>query len=177
MSEHKGFTLWITGPDTGLCAELAGEVGGTLLERGCKVEILDEPAIDQHLAAGLSDSVDDQNALVSRIGFVSGILARNEVIAVAAPNSPKAEARDRVRDASYASFILVHAKADAAEGYEEPAEAEVVCDTTAEDTEASVGRILLTLASLDLIPKDESAEYSEEEEAEVMRRLKDLGYV
>ena len=52
----KGFTLWFTGLSGAGKSTLACEVESILLERGCKVEILDGDVVRENLSKGLGFS-------------------------------------------------------------------------------------------------------------------------
>ena len=62
--------------------------------------------------------------------------------------------------------------------YEAPERAEVVVKTAEETVEESMSKVLRTLELMGYIPaSDGDTEYSDEEEAEIKKRLSDLGYI
>lgn len=62
--------------------------------------------------------------------------------------------------------------------YEAPERAEIVVKTAEETIEESMSKILRTLELMGYIPaSDGDTEYSDEEEAEIKKRLSDLGYI
>ncbi len=61
--------------------------------------------------------------------------------------------------------------------YESPENPEVVIHSGSESEDASLGRILLTLEKMELIPAVPGQSYDEDEEAEITKRLSDLGYI
>ena len=94
----KGFTLWFTGLSGAGKSTLAREVEGMLLERGLNVEVLDGDIIRDNLSKGLTFSKEDRDTNIRRIGFVCNLLARNQVVAIAAAISPYKEVRREVRE-------------------------------------------------------------------------------
>src|SRR5262249_22948298 len=94
---QKGFTIWFTGLSGAGKSTLANLLEPELKSRGCKVEILDGDVIRTNLSKGLGFSKEDRDTNIRRIGFVCNLLARNNVIAVAAAISPYREVRDEMR--------------------------------------------------------------------------------
>ncbi len=107
---HQGFTVWFTGMSGAgkstlserLVARLR-EAGG---ESGVKVELLDGDIVRTHLSKGLGFSREDRDTNIRRIGFVSGLLSRNGVIAIVAAISPYRETREEVKR-GIANFVEV----------------------------------------------------------------------
>jgi len=197
----QGFTLWFTGMSGGEIARLAARVEELLLERGLNVERLDEAEIRESWFPGLGRTTAEEEGLTRFLGHICRLLTRNGVIAVAAAISPSREVRNEVRSlvGSFAEVFVQAApeperqgvvgsrqpegKPEGSDpgcpqpGYEEPANPEILLECGPEDTEKSVKKVLRTLELLDWIPRVEESDYSEEEEAAVTRRLKDLGYI
>jgi adenylylsulfate kinase len=200
--ERKGFTLWFTGLSGAGKTTLARLVETELKNRGHKVEVLDGDIIRTNLSKGLGFSKEDRDTNIRRIGFVCGLLSRNDVIAVAAAISPYRAVRDEVRH-NVGQFVEVFVKCpieilierdvkglykQALAGevqhftglddpYEEPLNPEVVVETHLEPPAASATRIIQKLEALAFVASAENAGYSEEDEEEVRRRLEALGYV
>jgi len=199
----KGFTLWFTGMSGAGKSTIAEKIEEILLERGMKVEVLDGDVVRTNLSKGLGFSKEDRDINIRRIGFVSHILTRNDVVAIAAAISPYREIRDENRKL-IGRFVEVHCKcpldtlkerdvkglyAKAARGeikeftgvsdpYEEPLKPEVIVDTDKESVEESVAKILRTLELMGYIPPSgEEDEYTAEEEEKIKSRLQDLGYI
>jgi len=198
----KGFTLWFTGLSASGKSTLSREVENILLERGCKVEVLDGDEVRQNLSKGLGFSREDRDTNIRRIGWVCKLLTRNGVAAVAAAISPYRAAREENRR-RIGRFVEVYCKCDldvlkrrdpkglyaraekgeiqnftgVSDPYEPPEKPEVVVDTGVDDIETCVRRIIVTLEKLNLIPAVEEAGYSQKEEQEIARRLEDLGYI
>jgi adenylyl-sulfate kinase len=199
---QQGFTLWFTGLSGAGKTTLARIIETKLKGRGHKVEVLDGDIIRTNLSRGLGFSKEDRDTNIRRIGFVCGLLTRNDVIAIAAAISPYREVRDEVRS-QIGSFVEVfvscpievlserdvkglYKKALAGElknftgvddPYEEPLTAEVVVHTDLETPEESAARIIDRLEAMQLIVAAEPEGYTEEDEEEVRRRLEALGYV
>jgi len=199
----KGFTVWFTGLSGSGKSTLAHAVAEELLERGMKVEILDGDVVRTNLSKGLGFSKEDRDTNIRRIGFVCNLLARNDVVAIAAAISPYREIRDENRRL-VGRFVEVYcrcpmetlrardvkglyAKAEAGElpnftgvsdPYEEPLNPEVIADTGAETIEESTAKIIRTLELMGYIPASEAAaDYTADEEDQIKERLKALGYI
>ena len=95
----EGLTLWFTGLSASEKSTLAGGggVANDLLERGCRVEILDGDQIRKVLSAGLGFTKADRHTNIRRLAFVSRLLSRNGVVAIVAAISPCREVREEVR--------------------------------------------------------------------------------
>lgn len=202
---RKGFVLWFTGLSGSGKSTLSKMVEERLLERGVPVEVLDGDEVRLNLSKGLGFSKEDRDTNIRRIGYVAKLLSRNGACAITAAISPYREIRDEVRRsvAEKAAFVEAYCECSieklmerdvkglykkalageianftgVSDPYEPPLNPEVICHTGEESTDASLNRIMKTLEMMNLIPKDPSAEYSAEEEAEVAKRLKDLGYL
>jgi sulfate adenylyltransferase len=127
------------------------------------------------LSAGLTFSRADRDLNIARIGYVAAEIARHGGIAICAPIAPFAAARDRVRQmvSQVGDFLLIHvatpvetceardrkglyAKARAgligqftgvSDPYEEPADAELVIDTSVLSRPEAVQAVLAMLTS------------------------------
>jgi len=199
----KGFTLWFTGLSGSGKSTLARKLEETLLERGCRVELMDGDVVRQNLSKGLGYSKEDRDINIRRIGWVCHILSRNEVVAIAAAISPYKAIRDENRKL-IGRFVEVYCKATidclkkrdpkglyekALRGeiknftgvndpYEPPDNPEVMVDTGCESIDESTAKIIRTLELMGYVPKaDMSEDYSPEEEQKIKKRLKDLGYI
>lgn len=167
-----GCVVWLTGLPSAGKSTLARLLETELRGRGRRVECLDGDAVRLRLTKGLGFSREDRDENVRRVAFVAQLLARNEVIAIAALISPYRVAREEVR-AEIGRFIEVYVKCDVAEcirrdvkglyrralageikeftgisdPYEPPLAPEVVVETDREAPEESVGKILDAMAS------------------------------
>src|SRR5262245_30873938 len=90
---QKGFTLWFTGLSGSGKSTLAHMVEAELRRRGLRVEVLDGDVVRTNLCKGLGFSKEDRDTNIRRIGFVSHLLSRNGVAAIAAAISPYREVR------------------------------------------------------------------------------------
>jgi adenylyl-sulfate kinase len=173
----RGYTVWLTGLSGAGKSTIAERLAPELRARHGKVEVLDGDVVRTHLSKGLGFSKDDRDTNIRRIGFVSGLLARNDVPVIVAAISPYRAVRDEVR-AEIGNFVEVYvgcgldelvrrdvkglyAKALAGEianftgvsdPYEPPLNPEVAIDTERESVEESVARILAALDALGYAP-------------------------
>jgi adenylylsulfate kinase len=177
MQSNTGFTLWFTGLSGSGKSTLAQFLTPILLEKGCKVEILDGDEVRENLSKGLGFSKEDRDTNIRRIGYVANMLARNGVCAITAAISPYREIRDECRAKSQAAFVEVYVEAPLevvesrdttglykkaragiikqftgiSDPYEAPLKPEVTVHTGDESIEASAGKILAYLAKQGLI--------------------------
>ena len=162
MSE-QGFTVWVTGPDARGVDDVVALLVGNLTGRQLTVETIDArtPGV-----AGLGTE-----AAAESVVLAAALLTRHGIVTVIALPGTRA-ARDRAR-AELGRMIEVHVPGDGP-GYEPPERPEV--EIARDDAERGVDRVLSTLEVLRFLPRDETR-YSEEEEREVIKRLKDFGYL
>jgi sulfate adenylyltransferase len=171
---ERGLVVFFTGLSGSGKSTLARDLRDALLERGDrKVSLLDGDLVRQLLSAGLTFSREDRDLNIARIGYVATEVARAGGIALCAPIAPYAAARARVRSmvAEAGGFVLVHvatplevceardrkglyAKARAgvigsftgiSDPYEEPADADLVVDTSTVSRHAAVDLVLAHL--------------------------------
>ena len=165
------FSVWVTGPEQGAVEAIAEELARRLAARRVPVEVLDRrtPGVDVLAGEGLE----------GRAAFVAGLLARHGVAVVVALPVASRAARERVR-AELGRMIEVYARPAyevAGARYEPPERAEVEITVPEASPGTGVEQALRTLEVMDLLPRGEDRAYSEEEEREVIRRLKAFGYL
>jgi hypothetical protein len=162
MSE-QGFTVWVTGPDPTAVGDVVDSLVGSLTARQLAVETIDAatPGVQ-----GL-----DADAAARAVVLAASLLTRNGIVSVVALPGTRA-GRDRAR-ADLGRMIEVHVPGDRP-GYEPPDRPEV--EIAPRETAAGTERTLRTLEVLRLLPRDDAG-YSEEEEREVIKRLKAFGYL
>ncbi len=103
----RGVTVWFTGlPGSGK-STLARGLAARLAARGVRHEVLDGDAVRAHLWRDLGFSRPDRDSNVARIGFVCGLLTRNDIVAVVAAVAPYAEAREALRS-GIGDFLEIH---------------------------------------------------------------------
>lgn len=175
-----GFIVWFTGMSGAGKSTLATALRRRL-ENERRVEILDGDEVRTELCRGLGYSREDRDENVRRIGYVSRVLARNGVVAIAAAISPYRAARQEVRQLAEREGIPfievhVHAELDAlvqrdvkglyrralageipnftgvSDPYEPPSEPEVTVRTDRETVDESLARILDVLRERGLHP-------------------------
>ena len=156
---RRGFVLFLTGLSGSGKSTVARDLRDALAERGDRrVTLLDGDLVRRMLSAGLTFSREDRDLNILRIGYVAAEIARHGGIAICAPIAPYAATRARVREmvSETGDFLLIHvatpievceardrkglyAKARAglidqftgvSDPYEEPADADLVIDTS-----------------------------------------------
>jgi adenylyl-sulfate kinase len=174
----RGFTIWFTGLSGAGKTTISRRLETMLREAGQKVEVLDGDVVRTNLSKGLGFSKEDRDTNIRRIGFVCGLLTRNDVVTIAAAISPYRVVREEVR-AMIGQFVEVYVKcsidelvrrdvkglyAKALRGeiqnftgvsdpYEPPLDPEVVVETDRETVEESVQKIMQKLVDLEyLVP-------------------------
>ncbi len=170
---HKqGFTVFFTGLSGSGKSTIAKALLVKLLEMGGRpVTLLDGDLVRKHLSSELGFSKEHRDLNILRIGYVASEITKNGGIAVCAPIEPYESVRRGVRNmiAPLGGFMLVHvatpievceerdrkglyAKARAgiikeftgiSDPYEEPADADVVIDTTEVSPEQAAHQIIL----------------------------------
>jgi adenylyl-sulfate kinase len=168
-----------------------------------RVELLDGDEIRKNLSQGLGFSKADRDANIDRIAFVAHLLSRNGVVAITAAISPYRETRDRARG-KIRNFVEtfvdcplevceqrdtkgLYKKARSGEiaqftgisdPYEAPLSPEIHLHTDRENADQDVDIIFQRLADLGLLERVAgAAAYTDEEEALVSQRLRNLGYL
>jgi sulfate adenylyltransferase len=173
---ERGLVLFLTGLSGSGKSTIARDLADVLAERSDRqVSLLDGDLVRQLLSAGLSFSRSDRDLNIARIGFVAAEIARHGGIAICAPIAPFAAARAKVRQmvSETGDFFLIYvatpvevceardrkglyAKARAgligqftgvSDPYEEPADAELVIDTSVMSRAEAVQAVLQMLTS------------------------------
>jgi hypothetical protein len=160
------FTVWLTGPDPDALDAVADEILRRLAARDVAVEPLDrrDPAV--------AASDDPVGAAI----VAAAALARHGVPTIVALAAP-ATRRDRARDL-LPRVVEVDVRPAARAPGDEPTRAEVEVLLTETSPAAGAERAVRALELLGLLTPDASGSaYSEEEEREVIRRLKAFGYL
>jgi len=181
MSDHKGFTLWMTGLSGSGKSTITTHLVKELRRRGSKLEVLDGDIVRENLSKGLGFSKEDRDINIRRIAFVADLLSRNGVPVITAAISPYRAIRDEARkmhEATGAGFVEVfvatsledceerdtkglYAKARSGEikeftgisdPYEEPENPEIRVETHDKTPEESAEQVLAYLEAEELIP-------------------------
>ena len=95
--ESSGFTVWLTGLSGSGKSTVAAILERALRDRGLRVEVLDGDVVRTYLTKGLGFSREDRDENIRRVGWVCELLARNDVVAIAAVISPYRAVRDEIR--------------------------------------------------------------------------------
>ena len=175
---YPGFTIWFTGLPCSGKSTIAVLLAKIIKEERGMVEILDGDVVRTNLSKGLGFSREARATNLTRIAFVCNLLSRNGVPAIGAAISPFENCRQFARDLVGENFVEVYArcpvekcierdvkgmykKALAGEikgftgvddPFDEPENAEVICDTDKETPEESTQKIVEFLRSRGLLP-------------------------
>jgi adenylylsulfate kinase len=164
------FTVWVTGADTDAVRAIATDIGRALTARKIPAETLDQATC----------GIDAVDARVERlVTFIAAALARRGVATIVALRTDARGVRERAR-AAIPRMIEVWVRATAAAdggAYEAPERAEVEVGHPEPHPGAATDRILHTLEVLGFLPRRSAESYSDEEERQVIRRLKAFGYL
>jgi hypothetical protein len=163
----EGFTVLVTGPDGADVESVALEIDGRLRGRHVPAELIDSrtPGVAALRAEGAAT-------------FVAGALARHGVVTVVALPVPSRASRDRAR-AALGRLIEVYVPSSGPAGaaYEPPLRAEVEVALPEVATGMAADRVLRTIELLGFLEPQAGTAYSEDEEREVIKRLKAFGYL
>jgi sulfate adenylyltransferase len=172
--KQQGFTVFLTGLSGAGKSTIASALLVKFMETGGRpVTLLDGDIVRKNLSSELNFSKEHRDINIRRIGFVAAEITKNGGIAICAPIAPYDSVRKEVRSAVEpgGGFVLVfiatpievcedrdrkglYAKARAgilkeftgiSDPYEEPADADLVLDTTKLSPEESAQEILLFL--------------------------------
>jgi hypothetical protein len=161
------FTVWVTGADTEAVRAIAADIGRALMARNIPAETLERGTC----------GVDAVDAPVERVvTFAAAALARHGVASVVALRADARGVRERAR-AAIPRMIEVWVRTTGAPGYEAPDRAEVEVTLPEPHPGAATDRTLHTLEVLGFLPRRRAESYSDEEERQVIRRLKAFGYL
>jgi len=181
LNGHKSAILWFTGLSGAGKSTLAHAVEDRLYQLGARTYVLDGDNIRHGLCKDLGFSDADRTENIRRIGEVARLITDSGVIALTAFISPFRSDRDAVRElVEDGDFIEVYCKCDldvceerdvkglykkARAGeipeftginspYEEPLNAEIIVDTSAQSIEESVEQVVNALNERNIIPSD-----------------------
>ena len=201
---QKGFTLWFTGLSGSGKSTNSYRVYMELKRRGLRAEILDGDIIRMNFSQGLGFSKTDRDINIRRIGFVSYLLNKNDIISVVAAISPY-EATRSLNRKLLPHYIEVfcdcplevlekrdpkglYRKAMAGEianftgisdPYEPPQSPEIALRTGVDSEDACFQRLVSYLEDNDYIPREDACEiceYSADEELQARQHLVALGF-
>jgi adenylylsulfate kinase len=170
---YSAFIIWFTGLSGAGKTTISQGVALQLKTRGLPVEVLDGDVVRTHLSQGLGFSKEDRDINIRRIGFVASLLTRHQVIVIVSAISPYQETREEVRQMTE-NFVEVYVKASldtcekrdvkglyakARSGeikqftgindpYEEPVNAEIICNTEYETVDESISKVIFYLKEM-----------------------------
>lgn len=200
----SNFTLWFTGLSGSGKSTNSYRVYMELKRRSLKAELLDGDIIRINFSQGLGFSKRDRDINIRRIGFVSYLLNKNDIISIVAAISPYRETRRQNRDllGNYIEVFCdcplnvlekrdpkgLYKKARSGEvanftgvtdPYEPPVMPEIVLKTGSETPEQSFRKIMSYLEDRKLIPPESDCrlcDYTEEDELGLRSHLAGLGF-
>ncbi|MCP4121907.1 MAG: bifunctional sulfate adenylyltransferase/adenylylsulfate kinase, partial [Bacteroidetes bacterium] len=175
--DKQGFAVFFTGLSGSGKSAIANALMVKFLETGKRsTTLLDGDLVRKHLSSELTFSKEHRDINITRIGYVASEIVKNGGVAICAPIAPYTTTRRRVREMieAYGGFIEVHVSTSLEEcerrdrkgiyalarkgvikeftgisdPYEEPANAELVIDTTQYTIEEEVQMVLLKLENL-----------------------------
>jgi adenylylsulfate kinase len=198
------FTLWFTGLSASGKTTLSRKIYFDLKSRGLKVELLDGDFVRATLNGDLGFSQRDRDMQVRRLGFISYLLNKNDVIALVGAISPYSATRAKNRRLieNYIEIFCacplhvaerrdpkgLYSKARRGEiqlftgisdPYETPESPEIIAHTDKESVEESTAKIIDYLEARNCIPLKEycpSIDYSEKDELLWRQRLASMGF-
>src|ERR1035437_7478603 len=177
----RGLVIGLTGLPGDGKSTIAIRLEQELRVLGRNVTVLDGDEVRTHLSKGLGFSKEDRDTNIRRIGYVAGLVAGHEGVAITAAISPYREVRDEVRAATpgfvegYVRCTLEALRGEIANftGVSDPDEAplnpEITVDSAQETVEESVERILDRLERLGHIWRGVRPRLLEGEEGAALR--------
>jgi sulfate adenylyltransferase len=182
----QGMTVFFTGLSGSGKSTIANALFVKFLEMGGRpVTLLDGDLVRKNLSSELGFSREHRDINIRRIGYVASEITKNGGVAICAPIAPYDSVRKAVRKDidTYGGFILVYvatpleiceqrdrkglyAKARAgvlkeftgiSDPYQEPADADIVIDTTAVTAEEAAQQIILHLEREGFIGSEQPA--------------------
>jgi adenylylsulfate kinase len=196
----RGFTVWFTGLPNAGKTTLSQLVEQELKSRGFPVEVLDGNQLRDGLSPGLGFSRQDREDHNRRVAYLCSRLNHHGVVCVVAVIAPYLELRRELRQkiGEYVEVFLdcpqevlvsrdrkdLYQRALAgklpnftgiSDPYEPPLEPELALRTDQLPVEECCQQVMAKLKELGYL--DRAQGYTPEEEAQVGKRLKDLGYI
>ncbi len=176
MPTTTGFTLWLTGMHGTGKSTIAAYIAARLRQVGRNVEILDEGEIGEDLWQGLGESKEERSTIVRRMGYVSHLLARNNVAVLVPCVSPYKSVREENRRL-IGRYVEVYVDC--------PTETLIERDTTGKYKKALSGEIPNFIGITEPYEPPTSPEVTihsdteavEEGAAKIFQSLLDLGYM
>jgi bifunctional enzyme CysN/CysC len=167
-NRHQPGVLWFTGLSGAGKSTLAMALERRLFDEGYQVYVLDGDNVRSGLNANLGFSPEDRAENIRRVGEVAALLADAGMIVISAFISPYRADRERAREAAGDGFHEIFIKADVATcesrdpkglykrarageiaeftgvsaPYEEPADPELVVDTSGRDVEPCLDELV-----------------------------------
>jgi adenylylsulfate kinase len=113
--DRKGFVVWFSGLQGSGKTTLANLLQLELQQRGFRAEVLDWDVLRPHITSRLKPTKRDRKMSTRRIGFISRLLGRNGVVALAVDVASYRDALAEVRASCECGFVEVHLTCNPAE--------------------------------------------------------------
>lgn len=197
----RGYVIWFRGLNGSGKTTISKCVYDVLRAHKIPAELLDDDVVIPRLKKGLNENREDILSYIKRLGWVSQILARNDIIVLTASetpvNAPINEIREEIKD-----FIEIYLKcspesytqrkrpstisetntselANTSEAavFETPENPDLILETDKLSIDECVNAVVEILKSRGILSAMFDSGYSEDEEAEIRKRLEDLGYL
>ena len=112
--KSRGLFIQMTGMSGAGKSTLASQVADRLRYKGYKIEVIDGDEYRAGLCSDLGFSKEDRNTNIRRLGFVSNVLSRNNVISIIAAINPYDEVREELSK-KYPGTKVVYVKCNLGE--------------------------------------------------------------
>ncbi len=172
----EGCTVWLTGYQGSGKRAISDELSRLLLARHVPVEQFDirTPGLEVFQSADPTDA----GRYERRLGLMAGALNRHGVSVIVATMSPSRQLRDMLRQ-DIPNFMEVYVKRPApatSQHYEEPLSPDVEVAASG-GTAIAAAAIVRALEERGSIPRAPEALVAADEEQQIIKRLKDFGYM
>jgi len=197
--DKHGFTIWFTGMPFSGKKKMAAMLAAKLESFGFKTKILDGGKIRREFNSQLGYSKEDIYQNIHRICFECKMLTENGIVAIAVTISPYRDIREECRN-HIGEYVEIYCKAPLEElkkrdnkglfkkaekgeiknvagisaPFEEPKNPEVLIEFEHESLDEGLDKILAMLQKMGYIDTSSRRILTEEEEKDILERLKDM---
>jgi adenylylsulfate kinase len=173
----EGFTVWLTGLQGAGKRAISDELARMLVARHVPVEQFDirTPGLEVFASADPTET----GRYERRLGFLAAALNRHGVAVIVTTMSPSRDLRDKMRQVigRFMEVYVKHRQPPSGHHYEEPLTPDVEVPTATEAATVAAERIFRALEERGCIPRGPEALAAADEEQQIIKRLKDFGYM